>query len=212
LRIVTGNSKWNDGNVSVKVNGAVLKEESYWGKGEDVARVCYGTPISSVHVKNSIGNAWGGSIEYSSDSGENFSPMLCTKGCDKVGPASKIAVDADKKTGMKALVKCLKANWCELNWYHLAPAGAATCDMGVNPTENECEVVGINVLTELGMGITKKPVTLGMVRVQWSIVPSGCSVRISPPQIIFNRHAAGSGHGKYPLVCSSEVNNTEGGE
>jgi len=114
LRIVTGKSKYNDGYVSVKVDGAVLKEESHWGRGKVVADVCYETPISSVHVKNSRSNAWGGSIEYSSDSGANFSPMLCTKGCNKVGSASNIAVDADKKNGMTASVKCLEANWCEL--------------------------------------------------------------------------------------------------
>lgn len=82
---------------------------------------------------------------------------------------------------------------------HLAPAGAATCDVGLSPTQNDCEAVATRVLAELG-----KPTNRFSV-VTWGFVPSGCIVWTAPTpwQIYFNKFVAGPGHQLSSVVCSS---------
>jgi len=115
LRIVTGESSYNDGHLSVHVDGSELVAPRYFGKGEVVANMCYEEPIHDVKVQNTDSDAWTGSLEYSSDGGSSFHPMWCTAGCNPFYDlASKIVVDGNGDSRKQASLQCFNGQTCSL--------------------------------------------------------------------------------------------------
>jgi len=114
LRIVTGTGGANDGHLSVRVDGSQLFTNNFLGKGDVAADICYAAPINEVQVHNPGNNAWTGSVEYSSDQGLSFNPLVCTAGCNKVASASKIVVDGNADSGNQAGLHCHNGKTCTL--------------------------------------------------------------------------------------------------
>jgi len=119
LRIVTGTSKHDDGDLEVDWgNGAMLGGR--YSKGETVTDACHDRPIHAIHVQAGSTNAWSGSVEYSSDAGESFHPMSCTAGCNMVGSSSNIVVDGNQDGEILADLQCLNKARCTLENARLA--------------------------------------------------------------------------------------------
>ena len=94
-----------------------------WPAGGEVLNECY-TGLVGVQVTNSVTNAWGGSIESSTDGKATYSPMEC-QDCDTGIITEYIVVDGDGNG--QGDTTCLNGNVCTLN---VAPPPAPT----ISPT------------------------------------------------------------------------------
>ncbi|CAK0901714.1 unnamed protein product, partial [Prorocentrum cordatum] len=105
------------GHLSVNVDeGAGFEEvaSSDWGPGSVVLARGY-PELPKLQVQNpSSGHAWLGSIEYSTDYGGTFHPMICKDGCSYAASTVSVVVDSgDSNTAGSAL--CLNGALCEVD-------------------------------------------------------------------------------------------------
>ena len=87
LRITTGSSFADDGNLDVAVDqgdGYVpvvgfngTESPLWWSRGSTVLLANY-TSLVGVRVRCPTTNGWAGAVEYSSDGGLSFAPLVCT--------------------------------------------------------------------------------------------------------------------------------------
>ena len=90
-----------------------------------------------------------------------------------------------------------------LDDYHLAAAGANTCDYEETPAENACRAFATRLLQGLGL-----PTDGGFIARNWSHLPSGCSVASKGDEywkIHYNRRSGGKNNGKHTLVCTGKA-------
>merc|ERR1719491_2727163 len=118
LSMVTGTGRHNDGTVKITLDAGLGSAETVAGgmfsNGQSVFSHCYSNPIAWVEVQNPTSNAWTGSIQYSTDSGETFDAMVCSKGCNSVASTSKIVVDGNSDGGGQASLTCLGGAACRI--------------------------------------------------------------------------------------------------
>ena len=107
LRITTGTGNTNDGTLDVAVDqGAGYEWEQWgrwWSKGSPVLSRHYETLVG-VRVQNPTNDAWVGAVEYSSDGGRSYAPLVCTScvGNSRNPRTSTIVVDGNGD-GLNAL-------------------------------------------------------------------------------------------------------------
>jgi hypothetical protein len=116
VKVVTGTLTNNEGTLDVSIDagsGLVLEDlKSSYAKGETVVDKCY-AEVVSVQVQNPSTNAWTGSVQYSTDSGTTYVPMVCTT-CTGGSDTTTIVVDGDTHGGAQASTQCLGGNACTI--------------------------------------------------------------------------------------------------
>lgn len=119
VRITTGNTKWDDGPLTVWVNSptqeATSGGSSKYSKGQVVLNRCYLRPVDYLYVQNPTNNGWVGTIEYSTNGGSTYYPMNCI-GCTGSTPkfTSNIVVDGNSDGASEAPVDCLSYEKCKV--------------------------------------------------------------------------------------------------
>ena len=97
LRISTGTGSNNEGTLDVAVDQGLgyewVTRGKWWDKGSPVLYHNY-TALVGVRVQNLKTDGWVGAVEYSSDGGRSYAPLVCTS-CIGNSRTSTIVVDGN---------------------------------------------------------------------------------------------------------------------
>ena len=84
-----------------------------WSLGDTVLDACY-VGFVGVQVTNPSGDAWTGSIEFSTDGGVTWNALTCANCSETSISTSSIVVDGNGDGGDQANCQCLSGATCTL--------------------------------------------------------------------------------------------------
>ena len=110
VRIVTGDERYSDGNLTFSINGFVAGSR-YFDLGEKVTNECF-LSLESISVQNPTINGWIGNISLTLG-GEN-KDLICISGCTGSEFNGTLIVDGDSDERHLAPTWCNNGNNCTL--------------------------------------------------------------------------------------------------
>ena len=114
VTITTGKETYNDGTLTVTMNGLVTANGNY-GHGSVVIDTCFNghDVLRTLTISNPSSNAWTGQLEITQ--GKKPTSIKCN-GCSGSPYYRTIVVDGDSDSGSESPTQCFDGKICSITW------------------------------------------------------------------------------------------------